>query len=120
MDAIKPPEHNVTGIDFSDRRHFRYAGPPVIDGHTHVMRTRPSAAEGHPAGEWGLESAELLMAAANEFDVGRVYTMCPPEDITPLRDRFGDHIGFIGSILKKPEEPDEAAYRLLDRYLELG
>ena len=36
-----PPEHNVTGQDYADRRHFRYAGPPVLDVHTHVMRTQP-------------------------------------------------------------------------------
>ena len=34
------PEHNVTGVDFSDRGHFRYAGP-LIDIHAHVMITRP-------------------------------------------------------------------------------
>ena len=33
---------------------------------------------------------------------------------------MGDRIGFNGSILKKLEEPDEVAYRLLDRFLELG
>src|SRR5262249_13193106 len=43
---------------------------------------------------------------------------CPPEDIPPLRQRFGDRIGFNGSILKKPDEPDEVAYQLLDRFLE--
>src|SRR5262249_45629977 len=31
-----------------------------------------------------------------------------------------DRIGFNGSIHKKPDEPDEVAYRLLDRFLEYG
>jgi predicted TIM-barrel fold metal-dependent hydrolase len=46
--------------------------------------------------------------------------MCYPEDIPPLRQRFGVRIGFNGSIHKKLEEPEEVAYRLLDRFLELG
>ena len=25
-----PPEYNVTGQDYGDRRHFRYDGPPII------------------------------------------------------------------------------------------
>lgn len=120
MDAIKPPEHNVTGIDFGERSHFRYAGPPLIDVHAHVTLPRPPEQQGQPAGEPFLEPAELLMAAADEFDVGRVWSMCPPEDIPLLRQRFGDRIGFTGSISKKPDEPDDAAYRLLDRFLEQG
>ena len=34
-------EHNVTGLDYQDRRHFRYAGPPLFDVHAHVTATRP-------------------------------------------------------------------------------
>src|SRR5437868_1584092 len=34
------PEHNVTGIDYGSRGHLRYTGP-LIDIHSHVMRTRP-------------------------------------------------------------------------------
>jgi hypothetical protein len=48
MDAIKPPEHNVTGIDFGERGHLRYAGPPLIDVHAHVVVTRPG--DGRAAG----------------------------------------------------------------------
>jgi hypothetical protein len=120
MDAIKPPEHNVTGIDFSERGHFRDAGTPLIDVHAHVTLTRPPGQQGQPAGEPSLEQAERLMAAADEFGVGRVWSMCPPEDIPPLRQRFGDRIGFNGSIGKKLDEPDDTAYRLLDRFLEQG
>ncbi len=46
--------------------------------------------------------------------------MCPADDIEPLRDRFGAEIGFNGPIAKKLDEPDDVAYRLLDRYLSLG
>jgi predicted TIM-barrel fold metal-dependent hydrolase len=43
--------------------------------------------------------------------------MSPPEDIAPLRKRFGRRLGFNGLITKEPDEPDDAAYRLLDRFL---
>jgi predicted TIM-barrel fold metal-dependent hydrolase len=47
--------------------------------------------------------------------------MCLPDDIPPLRERFGAALGFNGSIMKKAvDEPDDAVYRLLDRFLELG
>jgi hypothetical protein len=46
--------------------------------------------------------------------------MCQPEDIPPLRERFGARIGFNGPIAKKLEEPDEVVYRLLERFVELG
>jgi predicted TIM-barrel fold metal-dependent hydrolase len=47
--------------------------------------------------------------------------MCPPDDITPLRERFGKRLSFNGPLNKmKPDEPDEEAYRLLDRFLALG
>src|SRR5207248_10220470 len=48
------------------------------------------------------------------------YTMCPAEDIAPLRERFGAELAFNGAIQKKLDEPDDAAYRLLDRFLEQG
>jgi predicted TIM-barrel fold metal-dependent hydrolase len=38
-----------------------------------------------------------------------------------LRDRFGPRLGFNGSISKKKaDDPDDEAYRLLDRFLEHG
>src|SRR5262249_61901073 len=57
---------------------------------------------------------------ARELGVARVYSMCPPEDIPPLRERFGPLLAFNGPITRKPDEPDDAAYRLLDRFLEQG
>ena len=43
------------------------------------------------------------------------------DDITPLRARVGDRIGFNGSISKKNKDaPDDEAYRLLDQFLEQG
>ena len=65
----------------------------------------------------GLAQAENFLAVAQEFNVERVWTMSPPEDIPPLRERFGPRLGFNGLINKKPDEPDDVAYRLLDRFL---
>src|SRR5437763_632381 len=118
-------EHNVTGVDFNDRLHFRYAGP-IIDAHAHVTCTRPPegkeappepaaappAPEDHP-----LDQARAMLAVAREFGIVQTYSMCPPEDIPPLREEFGPALAFNGSIVKKPDEPDDAAYRLLDRFL---
>jgi predicted TIM-barrel fold metal-dependent hydrolase len=118
------PEHNVTGLDYADRRHFRYAGPPLIDVHAHVMLTRPSdPAQGPPVGTGpgaSSDQAATMLAVAEEFGIERTYSMCLPDDIPALRERFGPRLGFNGSIHKKPDEPDDAAYRLLDRFLELG
>src|SRR5262245_61690679 len=122
--ATQAPEHNVTGIDYADRRHFRYKGPPLIDFHAHVLQTRPTDPKNGPPSGSGpgasLEQAETMFDVAREFGVTRVYSMCYPDDIVPLRERFGNWIGFNGSIMKKLDDPDEAAYRLLDRFLELG
>ena len=123
MTPAAPPEHNVTGQDYGDRRHFRYAGPPIIDVHAHVMQTRPEAKEGQPAPDGAVDTlaqARLMLDVAAEFGVGRIYSMCPPDDIPPLRAAFGERLGFNGPISKKLNEPDEVAYRLLDRFLELG
>jgi hypothetical protein len=114
-----PPEHNVTGLDYGQRHHLRYGGPPLIDAHAHVTRTRPpGAADNAPADR--LDQAEIMLAVAEEFGVSRIFSMCPPEDVPPLRERFGPRLGFNGPISKKLDEPDDAAYRLLDRFLEQG
>src|SRR5947208_7528720 len=113
-------EHNLTGADFNDRRHFRYAGP-IIDVHAHVTCVRPGEGDdkqGPP--EDPLDQARAMLAVAEEFGIVRTYSMCPPEDIAPLRELFGPRLAFNGSIVKKPDEPEEAAYRLLDRFLEQG
>jgi hypothetical protein len=119
-----PPEHNVTGIDYSDRAHFRYRGP-IIDIHAHVLQTRPDdPVNGPPRGEgFGAttDQAATMLQVAEEFGIVRTYSMCFPDDIPPLRERFGDSLRFNGPISKKTaDEPDDAAYRLLDRYLEVG
>jgi hypothetical protein len=123
--TLSPPEYNVTGIDYGDRRHFRYVGPPLLDIHAHVMQTRPSDPPNGPPSGTGpgasLEQAELMLEVAAAFGVARITTMCPPDDIAPLRQRFGDRLGFNGPISKKKiDEPDDAAYRLLDQFLEQG
>jgi predicted TIM-barrel fold metal-dependent hydrolase len=113
-----PPEHNVTGLDYDRREHLTYSGPPAVDFHCHVMRTRPDPEAEYAADS--LDQAAQMLDVATEFNVGRILTMCPADDIAPLRERFGDRLSFNGSINKKPEEPDEAAYQLLDRFLGLG
>jgi hypothetical protein len=118
------PEHNITGQDFDRREHFRYSGPPIIDIHSHVTMTDPpDKAEGQSGGTGKVGSskaAELMLATAAEFGIGRTYSMCPPQDITPLREIFGKAIAFNGPISKKPDEPDDAAYRNLELFLEAG
>jgi hypothetical protein len=111
--AEGPPEHNVTGQDYARREHFRYAGPPLFDVHAHVTVLK----EGPDA---GLHQAEQMLDVAAEFGVGRIWSMCPPEDVLVLRQRFGDRLGFIGPISKKLDEPEEVAYQLLDRFLAAG
>jgi len=123
-DAVSPevPEHNVTGIDYDDRRHFRYNGPPLLDIHAHVMLTWPTEPpELAGTGEGSLEQAETMLEVAAEFHVGRIYSMCPAEDIPRLRQRFGDRLGFNGLVSRSSvDEPDEAVYRRLDEYLAAG
>jgi hypothetical protein len=119
-----PPEHNVTGVDFRRRDHFRYTGP-LIDIHAHVMITRPSDPKtGPPTGTGpgaSIEQAELMLQVAEDYGIVRTTTMCLPDDIPPLRGRFGPRLAFNGPISKKKaDDPDDEAYRLLDRYLELG
>jgi hypothetical protein len=118
------PEYNVTGIDYSERGHLTYAGP-IIDIHSHVMLTRPDDPQtGPPKGEGPgatLDQAARMLDVAAEFGIVHTVSMCVPDDIPPLRDRFGDRIGFNGNIIKKTiDSPDDEAYRLLDRFVELG
>jgi hypothetical protein len=116
--SVAPPEHNVTGIDYGERGHLRYRGGPLVDIHTHIMQTH--LLKGEEAGYDPLAQARTMLEVASEFGIDRLYTMCPADDIEPLRREFGSRIGFNGSIAKMREAPDEDAYRLLDRYLELG
>jgi predicted TIM-barrel fold metal-dependent hydrolase len=119
-----PPEYNVTGIDFADRRHLRYHGP-IIDFHAHVMRTRPSdPPTGPPLGKGPgatIDQAEAMLDVGSEFGIHQTVTMCPSDDIEPLRERFGDRLAFNAMINKRtPDESDDEVYRALDRALELG
>jgi predicted TIM-barrel fold metal-dependent hydrolase len=118
------PEYNVTGIDYSDRSHFHYHGP-LVDFHSHVMVTRPGDPQSGPPLGTGpgasIEQAELMFDVAAEFGITQIVTMCQADDIPPLRARFDDRLVFNGMIGKKSvEEPDEEAFRNLDRLLELG
>jgi Amidohydrolase len=127
MSAIppSPPEHNMTGIDYAaSRGHLRHNGP-LIDIHSHVMITRPGdPTTGPPKGSGpgaSIEQAEVMLDVAREFGIEQTFSMCLPEDIPPLRERFGPAIEFNGPIGKKTaDEPDDAAYKLLDSFLELG
>jgi Amidohydrolase len=118
-----PPEHNVTGIDYSDRRHLYFAGP-IIDIHAHVMVTRPDEPKtGPPVGGRGgsTDQAATMLDIGRAFGIVQTYSMCLAQDIPPLRERFGQAIAFNGPIQKqKIDSPDDEAYQLLDQYLELG
>jgi hypothetical protein len=117
------PESNVTGLDFAQRGHLRYRGP-LIDLHAHVMLTRPGDPRDGPANPAltpSIRQAETMLAVAAEFGIVRTYTMCPADDIQPLRERFGEQIAFNGPIAKtKADEADDAVFARLDRFLELG
>src|SRR5262249_2235107 len=113
-----------TGQDYSDRRHFTYRGP-IIDLHAHVLVTRPDDPPNGPPKGFGpggtLDQAVEMLDVADSFGVTRILSTCYPADIPPLRDRFVDRLGSNGSTSKKTlDAPDEEAYRLLDRFLELG
>jgi predicted TIM-barrel fold metal-dependent hydrolase len=121
--VVTPPEYNVTGHDYAVRSHLTYAGPPLIDSHSHVMLTRPGDPKAGPpaSGPGGsTDQAALMLDVASEFGIGRILTMCPPDDIAPLRERFGDRLLFNGSISKKLDQADDTAEQLLDRFLEAG
>lgn len=119
-----PPEYNVTGHDYSQRSHLVYNGP-ILDFHAHVMVTRPSdPLNGPPTGEGpgaSSDQAALMLEVGREFGVTSTVSMCLPDDIPILRERLGTQILFNGMIQKKKrDDPDDDAYRLLDRFLEAG
>ena len=120
---MAPPEYNTTDADFP-RAHLTYRGP-IIDFHAHVMVTRPSdPATGPPLGEGpgaSTDQAETMLEIGAEFGMVSTMTMCLADDIAPLRAKFGERLIFNGPIMKKAiGDPDETAYKLLDRYIELG
>jgi predicted TIM-barrel fold metal-dependent hydrolase len=123
------PEHNVTGIDFGRRAHLRYDGPSLVDFHCHLTRTRGDAPSNtkdthekkRAIDQPSLEQAAAMVSVADQFNIDRLVTMCPLEDIEPLRQRFGNRLVFNGSIAKnKADEPDDDVYRLLDAFLAAG
>lgn len=117
-------EYNVTGHDYSQRSHLAYRGP-ILDFHAHVMVTRPGdPATGLPLTEGpgaSSDQAAMMLDVGREFGIAPTISMCPPDDIPILRQRLGDQILFNGMINKKSrDEPDDEAYRVLDRFVELG
>lgn len=123
-EPIKPPEHNVTNHDYTRLEHLTYSGPSIVDFHAHVTMTSPDDKAAGPAGGWGengsSDSAALMLDVATEFGIGVTVSMCPAQDIAPLRARLGDRLLFNAMINKKPDEPIDAAYRSLDDFLEAG
>ena len=122
--ADTPPEYNVTGIDYSQRSHLRYAGP-IIDIHAHVLQTRPDDPPGGPPKGNGpgasIAQAGTMLEVARTFGIRQTMSMCYPDDVLPLRERFGGELIFNGSIAKKTaDEPDDAAFRVLDQFLQHG
>jgi len=124
MSSARPPEYNVTGISYAERGHFHAAPLPLIDVHSHITMTSPAdPTDGFPGGAGragSLAQAEMLLEVGREFGIERTYTMCPPQDIPPLRERFGPLLRFNGPVHKNQGESDDVAYRLLDRFLEQG
>jgi len=120
----KLPEHNVTNHDYSRREHFTYTGSPIVDFHAHVTMTSPDEKAAGPAGGWGekgsSDAAALMLDVAKEFNIGLTVSMCPAQDIAPLRARLGDRLLFNAMINKKLEETEDDAYRTLDQFLEAG
>jgi len=105
--APQLPEHNLTGLDFNERSHLRYTGP-LLDVHSHVMQTRPTdPPNGMPSTGPGatIDQAEIMLAVAEEFGIRCTWTMCPADDIEPLRQRFGERIRFNGPFRRNSTNP---------------
>ena len=122
--AAAAPEYNVTGLDYVQRGHFRFAGP-IVDIHAHVTVTRPGdPSAGPPLGHGpgaSVAQAETMLDVGRDFGVVQTFSMCPPDDIPVLRERFGAALAFNGPLHKKQrDDPDDFAYRLLDDFLERG
>lgn len=119
-----PPESNVTGQDYTERSHFLKLPFPILDFHAHVTTTHESDKPEGPAGGHGAtgttEAAATMLRIGEEFGIVQTLTMCPAQDIPPLRERFGDKLRFNAMINKKPDEPEDAAYRNLDEFLKHG
>ena len=111
-----PPEYNVTGIDYGQRRHLTYRGP-LLAIHSHVVLTRPANSNV----ESSIAQAETMLGVAAEFGIERRLYHVPTPGLPPLREHFDERLAFNGSIAKKSlEETDEAVFARLERFLELG
>jgi predicted TIM-barrel fold metal-dependent hydrolase len=89
------------------------------------MITRPGDPQSGPPPGSGpgasLAQAETMLDVGAEFGVLQTATMCPADDIAPLRERFGDALVFNAMVNKKTvDESDDLAMRNLERFLELG
>jgi predicted TIM-barrel fold metal-dependent hydrolase len=117
-------EHNTTGIDYSDRAHLDSKWRGIIDFHSHVTMTAPSDKTEGPAGgagaEGSTESAASMLRVASTFGVETIVTMCPSQDIAPLRKAFGNRLRFNAMVIKKPDESDESSFTEFGRFLEAG
>ena len=82
-----PPEYNVTGIDYAERRHLRYARPDhrfSRPRHGHAPRRsaeRPAHRHGPGA---SIEQAATMLDVGAEFGIRQTVTMCPVDDIQPF------------------------------------
>ncbi len=123
-EASTLPEHNMTGHDYGRREYFTYVGPPIIDFHAHVTMTSLEDKAVGPAGGYGAngssDAAAQMLEIGAEFGIEQTLSMCPAQDIAPLRARLGDRLLFNGMINKKLDEPDDAAFRNLDEFLAAG
>lgn len=120
MTAPAPPEYNMTGQDYADRRHFVYGGP-LVDAHTHLTLTHPAEGkEGPPPAPEpaALAQAEQMVEVAREFGVTHICTMAPAEDIAPLRERFGTYLSFNAIINRKVDDTEDIIYRQVDQFLQ--
>jgi len=85
-----PPEHNMTGVDFNDRGHLRYAGPPLIDIHSHVMQTRPGDPKDGPPPGSGPGPALISGADAGSPPRSFLLDFGCPTTFSRGAERFGD------------------------------
>ena len=119
------PEYNVTGQDYSDESHFRYLGPPLIDIHAHVMQTRP---DDPPTGQPPENGKGATTDQAALHARGRPR---PGYHSNLHHVSAGGYSASAGTLRRFPvlqwphwqktlDEPDDAAYRLLDQFLAQG
>ncbi len=77
--AARSPANRI-GLDYRAAHAWRYAGPPIVDIHTHVK---------------SLADAAPFFEAADHFGVGTIVSMTPFEQAAALRDAYGERLQFI-------------------------